>query len=608
MTTPTPPATDRRHRSFTATVLAQGETPADGLELAISSEAAVERVDYSTGRTYLEVLDHSPTGPNLDYVKDGCPVLLDHDLGRQVGILRDVRVDQDRRIRGRLVPGNHPDAAWVYQDMADGVRSKVSIGYWPGDTYDELPSRRGEPPVRRYRGWTLYEASSVAVPADYSVGVGRALSDSPAPTGASPSRNPMEPTTDTRPQELAALARDGGMPEKLAEWIMNGTSVAEARSEVITALRANAPAPMIGAAHDIMSSAISARAHAAPQAAPELAAFTAPESQAARTTTAQLTRDMGFAPRMGGNFLPLDVARLNSRTLTTTGSTSGAELVPKMQMGFADRLREDLLAADVGVRFMSISGGTAAFPVGTTDPTVVELAENPGSGAAASDPALATREAKPKAAVIRVALSNHIALASTPEAVTTVSGLMSRALAGHVDGRIFAGPTGGNGPVGAFFDAGVTTHGLGPTGAAISYGGLVACEKALVDARGEADDVVVITTSAVRAKLQQTQDFPSASAGRPLWADGRVLGRPAYSRSWMPSTLTKSTGSNLHGLLMYSPRRAGHLVVTWPAVEITVDRLTGADKQLTYITAALYYDVVLLHPGAVVRIADINVT
>jgi hypothetical protein len=277
-------------------------------------------------------------------------------------------------------------------------------------------------------------------------------------------------------------------------------------------------------------------------------------------------------------------------------------------MAFTDRLREEMLAPNVGVRFLQMSGGAPAFPVATTDPTVVELAENPGSGASLSDPAFATRVANPKAAVIRSAISNQIGLASTPEAVATVSQIMARTLAYHMDGRIFAGPTGGNGPVGAFFSTGVTTHGLGATGAALDYAGLVACEKALVDARGEAEDTIVITTSSVRAELQQTQDFPTASAGRPLWENGRVMGRQAYSRAWMPSTLTKSTGTGLHGLLMYSPRQAGHLVVTWPAVEITVDRLTGADKQLTYITAALYYDVVVLHPGAVVRIADIDVS
>lgn len=58
------------------------------------------------------------------------------------------------------------------------------------------------------------------------------------------------PAPDTRAQELAALARDGGMPEKAAEWIVNGTTVEAARSEVLASLRKAAAerAPMSPAA------------------------------------------------------------------------------------------------------------------------------------------------------------------------------------------------------------------------------------------------------------------------------------------------------------------------------------------------------------------------
>ena len=57
-------------------------------------------------------------------------------------------------------------------------------------------------------------------------------------------------TPDTRAAELAALARDGGMPEKAAEWIVNGVTVDAARTEVLATLRAAAEtrAPMSSAA------------------------------------------------------------------------------------------------------------------------------------------------------------------------------------------------------------------------------------------------------------------------------------------------------------------------------------------------------------------------
>jgi HK97 family phage major capsid protein len=250
-----------RTRDFTLRVeRAPDAAPDAPLRIAISSETGVERYDWRTDEVYEEVLDHSDAGVDLSYARDGLPFLLDHSLGRQIGILENISVDADRVIRGDFRPGNHPDAAWVTADMRDGVRKKVSVGYWPGENYTQEKRTDGTV-VRRYKGWSLYEASSVAVPADYTVGVGRSASGaarSPAVDPANSNEVTMDekttsergasPAPDTRAAELAVLARDGGMPEKAAEWIVNGTTVETARSEVIAALRANKPAPMAPAA------------------------------------------------------------------------------------------------------------------------------------------------------------------------------------------------------------------------------------------------------------------------------------------------------------------------------------------------------------------------
>jgi HK97 family phage major capsid protein len=250
------------YRDFEVRVETRDDAP-DGdtrLAIAISSEAAVERYDYSTGERYLEVLDHSTKGPDLTYARDGLPFCLDHSLSRQIGLLEDVRVDADGVIRGLLREGNHPDASWAVADMRAGIRKKVSIGYWPGTQYTQQQGARGATPTRRYTGWTLYEASTVAVPADYDVGVGRdargiAPTDTHSPAaGETPHTQEVEmhekdtsergaaPAPDTRAQELAVLATDAGMTERAADWIVNGTSVADARREVMTALRERAAA------------------------------------------------------------------------------------------------------------------------------------------------------------------------------------------------------------------------------------------------------------------------------------------------------------------------------------------------------------------------------
>ena len=244
------------YREFTVTLSerAEGDTD-DRLPVAISSEAAVERYDWWKDERYIEVLDHAPGGVDLTYARDGLPFCLDHSLRSQVGLLEDITIDADRVIRGRLRKGNHPDAEWVYADMAAGIRKKVSIGYWPGETYEQTKNADGAPPTRRYKGWMLYEASSVSVPADYDVGVGRSaervavqdnrvvsalttekrMADELAPVPGVPA------APDTRAAELAVVAKESGIGERLADWIVSGTTVAEARAEAFKALRAAKP-------------------------------------------------------------------------------------------------------------------------------------------------------------------------------------------------------------------------------------------------------------------------------------------------------------------------------------------------------------------------------
>jgi HK97 family phage major capsid protein len=52
----------------------------------------------------------------------------------------------------------------------------------------------------------------------------------------------VAPAPDTRAAELAVLARDGGMPDKATAWIIDGTTVEQARAEVIKDLRTKADA------------------------------------------------------------------------------------------------------------------------------------------------------------------------------------------------------------------------------------------------------------------------------------------------------------------------------------------------------------------------------
>lgn len=244
-------------RAMTVELERAADDPAAPLRLAISSEEPYERFDWWTGERYLEVLDHRPEAVDLRYAADGMPFCLDHDLSRMVGIVEQVSIDSDRRLRGTPRQGNHPDAAWAFADLTGGIRKKVSVGYVRGD-YEVVTLADGRE-ARRYR-WMPYEASSVPVPADYTVGVGRsAAGAAPTPESTSPDQSPEGAEETTMPETvidapetgakaeaarvsaLRDLGKKYGMVERALDWIADGKTVEAAKDEILAKQAEGAP-------------------------------------------------------------------------------------------------------------------------------------------------------------------------------------------------------------------------------------------------------------------------------------------------------------------------------------------------------------------------------
>lgn len=136
------------------------------VELAFSSEIEVERW-YG-----VEILDHSPESVRLDRLRDGGALLVDHDWTDQVGVVESVSIDADRRGRAVVRFGRSARADEIFNDIVDGIRKHVSVGYRV--LAAQLEEIRDEwQDVYRITDWEPYEISIVSVPADTSVGVGR---------------------------------------------------------------------------------------------------------------------------------------------------------------------------------------------------------------------------------------------------------------------------------------------------------------------------------------------------------------------------------------------------------------------------------------------------
>lgn len=161
-----------RHRAMS---LGEGVVDADGrVEFSASSESRVLSYDWEIGR-YFEVLDHSPRSVRMARLQDGAPLLKDHDRRTQIGLIESARVENGQlRVAARF--GNSDIAKAERADVADGIRSKVSIGYIVHELRLDSRSENGID-VYRATDWEPLEVSTVAIPADPTVGFGRAEGD-----------------------------------------------------------------------------------------------------------------------------------------------------------------------------------------------------------------------------------------------------------------------------------------------------------------------------------------------------------------------------------------------------------------------------------------------
>jgi len=139
------------------------------LTFSFSSEAPVERF---FGR---EILLHEQGAMDLSRLNDGAPWLWNHERGVVLGVVEKAWLGDDRRLYStvRWSPNTTERGTEEYRrrnDIEAGIVRNVSFAY----SIDDLEERADGFYVTK---WRALEVSSVSVPADQTVGLGRALED-----------------------------------------------------------------------------------------------------------------------------------------------------------------------------------------------------------------------------------------------------------------------------------------------------------------------------------------------------------------------------------------------------------------------------------------------
>lgn len=617
------------------------------LAIAISSEAPVERYDWWEDERFMEVLDHSPDAVDLSYARDGLPFLVGHDSRDMVGLVEDVGL-KDGKLRGLVRFSRSQRAQEVERDMRDGIRKKISVGY----TYDrnnvtrEQKDAKALPTMTLHR-WKPLEASSVPIPADYDVGVGRSaelvaarslhLSSKrhAAPQAeestvsdkdtAAPDQNgaaqhiDVRDANDARLKDVAELATMLDMQSVFARGMADGKDADAIRSDIRAEhkrrLDAGEQAIQNGGGGGLVKlTEKEEKQYSLTRAI--LAAAGEGQAGFEMEVSDEIGKKLGRQSAKGFYFAT------NVRNYGMTGmnpfspvyaqraglynaSTVGAETVFDVPGTFIEMLRKRARVMQAGATMLSGLQGPVTFPKQTAAGTAYWMPENGGTDVTDSNLVLGTVTLVPTTLQSTSSFSRQL----LRQAILDVENLVRSDLAAIHALAIDLAALNGSGstpePLGVIPDTNCNTVQLGTNGAAPTYTAMVQMEEEVE--KDDADNTTggaYITTPSVKRKLKTTQIF--TSEGVAIWSggiNGVVNGYPAYSTNQAPSNLTKGTSTTVCHAIVFG-HWANLLIGEWGAMEIIVDPFRLKKQGMIEITSFQMVDVDKKYAQAFCVISD----
>lgn len=595
-----------------ATVNADART----VELAFSSELPVERW------WGVEILGHDAAEIDQSFIGSGtAPLLMDHNARDLVGVVEAVTLGADRKMRARVRFGRSARAEEVMADVADGIRSNVSVGYDLLETR-LIAEEKGKPPVYRCR-WKPLEVSLVSIPADPTVGVGRDgaptiaaqpkrtahMQPNPAPPGGAPDDFARR---ERERREIMELAEIAGELELGRDAIVRGMHLEAFRADLIARRGETRPliTPTVEAGMPYGTG--DRRFDAALGEYSLLRALAGHAGLGAdwgreRELSAELARRsgrqfQGIAVPMSVFHMPARGAR-GERILTTTipAGGPGGNLIETSLLGgeFIDLLRRALVIRGLGARVLSGLIGNVDIPRQTATATSAWVAEN--APITASDPSFGKVSLTPRHCGAITEFSRNMLLQSSMDVEMLVRTDLAALLAETLDMAAVAGTGAGSQPRGVLNQAGIGSVAMGANGAALTFDAVADLMGVVADVNAELGMLSYLTNTRVRRAAAKLKD----SQNRPLGMDVVFQGMPRAFSNVVPNNLTKGTGTNLSAMLYgnWSDLLLGY----WSEIDI----LTNPFESSAYargnvqVRAMLTADIAVRNAASFAAITDI---
>ena len=593
------------------------------VSLSFSSEEPVERwFGY-------EILDHSPEAVDFSRLKRGGALLIDHDPKNQVGVIEEVFLDMaDRKGRAVVRFGRSAKAQEIFQDVLDGIRKNVSVGYLIKEM--RLEEKREDADVYRVTKWQPIEVSLVSIPADITIGIGREMERDVTVIMPEQEQEDKKEETEKERQitggnnmeeikidvnkvreeaikaeqkrvaEILAIGEKFNVIELAKRAVSEGKSIDEFRAvvleEVFKAKKVESPDPNIGMSDkDIRNFSFVRVIRALAQNDWSIAPF---EKEASDAVAKKLNR----TPQ--GCFIPYDVMTrdLTKGTPSAGGYTVATELLSAQ---FIELLRNKMVVRQLGARVLGGLVGDIAIPSQTGGATAYWVTE--GNAPTESQQTFGQVPLTPKTVGAYTDISRKLLLQSSIDVEAFVRADLATILALAIDAAAINGSSTSGQPTGILNTTGIGSVECGTNGDDPTYGKIVDLETEVAIDNADLGALAYLTNAKVRGKLKQT--FTNATYGEtPVWQNGTkpgwgiLNGYDAAVSNQVPSNLTKGSGANLSAIIFGNWNDL--IIGEWGALDILVDPYTGGAAGTVRVRVLQDVDIAVRHAESFAAIKD----
>lgn len=602
--------------------------------VAFSSETPV------AGRSGMEVLDHGD-GADFSRLNNGAPLLLNHNPWQQIGVVEKAWKGADRKGRATVRFSKNTYADAIYQDVKDGIRRNISVGYDHDQPKPEMDSNGKQ--IMRVKNWMPMELSVVSIPADHSVGVNRSLdartlihSDSD-PNTTNVSDTTMTPE-EIKAQEAKVTAdRDAAVKaERDRAAAIHATrdrlakmGISDADALATKAIRDGVPAQdFLAQSFELLESKgavtratqADARIGLSDKEAQGFsfqrlfASACEPQNQSLREAAAfehevcSAARHLSFSKK--GNYtIPYDVLRAKvPQAVRAPLSASSSDIVATnlLAQDYVEYLYNQTVVRKAGAFALDGLVGNVHIPTAAGTATSYWLGTDT-TALTESEMSFGQLALTPHQITGFTRYSRQLIAQSTPAVEQLVRNDLAEVMAIGVDEAAINGSGSSGQPTGILNTSGVNVISLGTNGAAPAYTNMVDMVGALMKAnayRGKLGWLIngqVFETLATTARIGST--YPVFIINDPF---DNLLGHPIYNSQQVPSTLTKGTGTNLSATLFGN--FADLIIGGWAGLDILVDPYTYAANSEVGVYAYQLCDVALRHPVSFSTIVDMITT